>query len=383
MLTGKSIVCFANDWENDPTSKHHVMKILSQQNKILWINSIGMRKPTLSSSDFSRIIGKLKAWTKGAVQVNDSLFHYTPVVLPFPSSRLAGKINKVLLKMAISYYRKKLGMGDIQLWTFLPNISEIIGTFGENLLVYYCVDEWSKFSFMDGESLRRQELVLLEKADLVLVSADFLYKDKVQFNSNTHLVTHGVDYDFFSKSLEVSQGKAGELAGVEGPILGFFGLIHEWIDLELLAYIARERPDWTIVLIGKQSVSMDSLAEYENVILAGQKPYNILPEFCKCFDVGLIPFKINELTMNVNPIKMREYLAAGLPVVATALPEIEKYRELVSIGYSPQEFLALIERELIEDSTDRKQYRSLKMKEETWENKVEAISELVENLLSR
>ncbi len=356
------------------------MRILSEENKILWINSIGMRRPSLSSSDFSRIIRKVKGWFKGASKVNENLYHFTPIVLPFPSSKIAGRINRVLLKLSIAYYRKKLSMGAVQLWTFLPNITEIIGELDETLLLYYCVDEWSKFSFMDGAALRDKEICLMQQADLVIVTADFLYNDKIQFNRQTHLLTHGVDFDFFAKSLTEESKKPAELENLTGPIIGFFGLIHEWIDLDLICYIARERPDWNIVLIGKASVNMEELEKYDNIILTGQKPYAELPSYCRFFDIGLIPFKINELTVNVNPIKMREYLAAGLPVVATPLPEIKKYEDRISIGEDGQQCIAMIEQEMTTDSAEKRVERSQSMKNETWKGKVEILSSLIEDI---
>lgn len=377
MLEGKSIVCFSNDWENDPTSKHHVMRILSAKNKVLWINSIGMRRPTLSSSDIKRVITKLRGWSKGLTKVNDNLHHFTPIVLPLAGSRVGRAMNRILLRLSIRYFCRKLGMDKVQLWTFLPNISDMIGSLNEELLVYYCVDEWSKFSFMDGEILRAQEILLMQHADLVITTADHLYRDKEKFNANTHLLTHGVDQAFFATSLLKETAIAPELAAMKGPLIGFFGLIHEWIDCDLIAHIAQARPDWNLVLIGKIAVPVDELRGLGNVHLLGQRPYGELVSFCKGFAVGLIPFKVNELTINVNPIKMREYLAAGLPVVATALPEVEKYHDHVAIARSKEEMVDLIAREVEQDNFDKRLHRSREMEKETWDSKVETLSQLV------
>lgn len=380
MLKGKSIICFSNDWENDPTSKHHVMRLLSEHNRVLWINSIGMRRPSMTRSDFSRVLVKLKGWCTGLTRVNDNLFHFTPIVLPFPSSKTARLINRYILQLSLYYFKKKLRMEKIQLWTFLPNIVEMIGNAGEELLVYYCVDEWSQFTFMDGELLRSMEIELMQRADLVITTADYLFRDKVQFNPQTHILTHGVDYDFFAKSLEDETVVAPDIKHLSAPVIGFFGLIHEWIDIELLEYIARSRPKWNIVLIGKTAVPLTALQSYANVHVLGQRAYSELPSYCKGFDLGLIPFKINELTLNVNPIKMREYLAAGLPVVATALPEIVKYEHVVKVGHTKEEIVESIELELAADSAEKRAIRSLAMAEETWEQKVRELSAMVSQI---
>ncbi len=378
MIQGKNILCFANDWHNDPTSKHQVMKLLSQHNKVLWINSIGMRKPTASSEDFQRIVGKLKSWVKGLEQINQNLFVFTPIVLPFPSSGLARRINVLLLRFSLWFYRRRLDMSTFQLWTFVPTMVELAGTMGEEKLIYYCVDEWSKFSFMDSEAMRDMEIRLMRKADVVFATADHLYRDKSRFNERTYLIEHGVDHRHFSRALSDSLASPEDLSGISHPILGFFGLIHEWIDLDLIEHVARARPDWSIAMIGKSSVDISRFHNYGNVHFLGQKPYESLPAYCRHFDVGLIPFVVNELTMNVNPIKLREYLSAGLAVVSTRLPECEKYRDIVCIAGTYDEFVSGVEQALGADSPDSRQVRSDRMTSETWDAKVELISSYIE-----
>lgn len=375
MLTDENIICFANDWHNDPTSKHQVMKLLSQKNRILWVNSIGMRKPSASSSDLKRIFAKLRSFMKGLEKINENLFVFTPIVLPLPSSSWARRINTLLLRASLWYYRKELGMRDFQLWTFVPTMVELAGKMGEKSLVYYCVDEWSKFSFMDSEAMREMEIRLLQKSDIVFVTADYLYRDKVQFNKNTFLVEHGVDHDHFSQAQNVSLDIPSDIRKIKNPILGFFGLIHEWIDLDLIEHVAQVKPEWSIVLIGKSSIDISRFEKYANVHFLGQKPYKTLPAYCRGFDVGVIPFVINELTLNVNPIKLREYLSAGLPVVSTALPEVEKYSDIVNIAHTSDEFVALAEKTLLNDTPEDIQKRSSRMAGETWQDKIKFISD--------
>ncbi|OQX09710.1 MAG: hypothetical protein BWK76_21840 [Desulfobulbaceae bacterium A2] len=374
MISGKNILCFANDWHNDPTSKHQIMKLLARQNKVLWINSIAMRMPSVSSSDLQRIVGKLRNWLKGLERINANLFVFTPIVLPFPSSVLARRINAWLLRLSLRYYRRQLGMQHFQLWSFVPTMVELAGTMGEEKLVYYCVDEWSKFSFMDSVAMRDMEIRLLRKADVVFTTADHLQRDKQQFNKNTHLIEHGVDHAHFSSALHGGMPVPADMATIPRPVLGFFGLIHEWIDLDLIEHIARAKPEWSIVMIGKCSVDVSRFSRYKNVFFLGQKPYSTLPSYCSVFDVGLIPFAVNDLTVNVNPIKLREYLSAGLPVVSTALPECEKYRDIIQIATDYTTFVACAEQVLATGPTAAREARSHRMASETWEAKVECIS---------
>ena len=170
---------------------------------------------------------------------------------------------------------------------------------------------------------------------------------------------------------------AEDIRPIPSPILGFFGLIHEWIDLGLLEKVAQAHPEWSIVIIGRVSVDVSRLKVYKNVHFLGQKPYSRLIQYCKKFDIGLIPFHLNELTLNVNPIKLREYLAAGIPVVSTPLPEVEKYENIVGIGRTPQEFIDKIEAVLATEDADKKRLRCKLMKTESWESKVSTIAQLI------
>jgi glycosyltransferase involved in cell wall biosynthesis len=315
---------------------------------------------------------------KGLERINENLYVYTPIVLPLPSSSWARRINAFLLKASLWYYRKQIGMTDFQLWTFVPTIVELAETIGGKALIYYCVDEWSKFSFMDSAAMREMEIRLMQKADTVFVTADHLYRDKVQYNKNTYLVEHGVDHKHFSRALNEAMPDPADIYNIKSPILGFFGLIHEWIDLDLIEHVAHARPEWSIVMIGKNSIDISRLQHCKNVHFLGQKPYESLPAYCRMFDVGLIPFVINELTINVNPIKLREYLSAGMPVVSTPLPEVKKYQDIVQIGATYDEFIAGIETALANDSTTARERRSLRMASETWASKVDYISQCIE-----
>ncbi len=382
MLKGESIVCFANDFRGDPTSKQQVMMLLSKCNKVLWVNSISMRAPSVSTSDISRIATKVKKFFVGLDKVNDNMYVFTPLVLPFPSSRVVRYLNTILLAIYLRYFMKKLGMTNIQLWTFIPTMVEIAGKLKESKLIYYCVDEWSEFSFLDKTVMIDMETRLLKKADLVITTAEKLYNEKKKQNSNTHLIRHGVDFDFFAQSLAPSTQEPDDIKSLPRPRIGFFGLIHEWIDFNILAAMAATHPEWSIVLIGKVAPGKDRsvLEQYRNIHFLGQRDYKTLPGYCKGFDVGLIPFAVTPLTLNVNPIKLREYLAAGLPVVSTKLPEMLQYNQVVHLAESPEEFVLATEKALYEKGETWIKRRQTAVKGETWQARVDLIGELIENI---
>jgi glycosyltransferase involved in cell wall biosynthesis len=383
-VRGENIICFAKDWSEDPTSCNHVMRMLSEDNQVLWLNSISMRAPSLTNGkDLSKIFRKLASFFQGPKHIENGLWVYTPIAIPLPHSKVAIALNRWIFRFMLGALRRKLAMKEFQLWTFLPNAVEYVGSLGESMVVYYCIDEWSKMSYLDGEKMAQMEHQLCRRSDVVFATAHSLLEAKQGFNPETYLASHGVDYEHFSKALAESTTVAPEIAHLEGPTLGFFGLIHEWIDLDLVAFLAERHPDWNIVLIGKACVDMSRVEHLPNVHLTGRKSYDELPQFCKGLSVGLIPFCVNEMTVHVNPIKLREYLSAGLPVVSTALPEVCHYGEHCHVASTYEEFEHGVMEALRRDTPEQRRRRSDSMREETWEKKVESVKTHVARVKTR
>ena len=173
-MTGANIICFAKDWSEDPTSNNHVMKMLARDNEVLWLNSIATRTPKLSSSsDMGKIRRKLKSFVEGPQRVEGArgLSVFTPLVLPFPHSRAAVAMNRQILRGTTAYFRRRLGMHDFQLWSFIPTAVEYFGHLGESFRVYYCTDEWSQFSYVDGARVTAMERELCRRCDIVFTTS--------------------------------------------------------------------------------------------------------------------------------------------------------------------------------------------------------------------
>jgi len=233
-MTGENIICFAKDWAEDPTSNNHVMRQLAQGNRVLWLNSISTRTPSLSSGrDLKKIALKLASFMQGAKQVDERLWVYTPIVLPLPHSKVAAALNRDILRCTLRMLRRKLGMDQFQLWTFLPNVVDYVGTLDESLVVYYCVDEWSQFSYVDGPKIAAAEDRLCRKADVVFATARSLVERRRALNPNTFLASHGVDHELFAAALSEETAVPVDLAALPQPVLGFYGTIQDWVDLKL------------------------------------------------------------------------------------------------------------------------------------------------------
>ena len=372
MIQGQTILCFASGYDAPPTSKHHVMHILAERNVVLWVNYHASRAPTASSSDLTYMAKKLGQVVAGMKNPRDNLHVLTPLVVPLPGSAWARRLNRALLVAQIRRALKKVGRGPVQLWSFTPDIGYLLGRFGENRVLYYCVDDHASFTGYNREQVLHDEADLCRRADLVVTTSMALQKAKEPLNPNTILVPHGVDYEHFSKALSNGLPTPADIADIPHPRLGFFGLIRDWVDLDLLAEVARRRPEWHIVMIGDSSVDLAPYREQPNMHFLGRKPYDDLPAYCKQFDVGLIPFKINELTLAVNPIKLREYLAAGLPVVSTPMPEVMLYDHLIETATTADETVDAIDKCLSSPPTATAD-RTTAMAVETWPEKVDSL----------
>lgn len=377
MLEGRDIICFANDWDGDPLSKKHIMKLLARRNRILWVNSIGNRSPKVNRKDMNRIFKKMKQFTKGARKVEENIYVFSPVMIPFYNSLFLRKLNQWILAGMLRHQLKRLGFKNPITWTFAPSSADVVGHLGESRVVYHCVDEFAAFSDAPKLAIQKMEETLLQKADLVIVSAATLQEGKKQWNPNTRLVRHGVDYDHFRKALDPQTLLPSDLKELSAPIIGFHGLIADWVDLALIRKMAMSHPEWTIVLIGHSMTDLKPVSELKNVRLLGKRPYEALPGYCKGFDVAILPFVINPLTLRANPLKLREYLAAGLPVVASDLPEVRSVGGDIRIGKDHDHFIRQVAEILAGGLTGPSPERSKTMEKERWEDKVEELSDLV------
>ena len=381
-LHGQDIICFANDWDSDPLSKKHIMTRLARRNRVLWVNSIGTRNPQASTRDLRRAAEKLRHSFQGYKQVAENIYVFSPIAIPFHGNSLARRVNKQWLSWSVRRVSKQLGFRDPITWTFLPSTAGVAGSLGERMVIYHCVDEFSEFTGTDKRALLDMERQLLRRADLVVVSSQPLFETKRIHNPNTSLVTHGVDVEHFRIACDPNTPVPQDIARLPGPVIGFFGLVADWVDLKLIRTLALARPQWALVLIGKCDTDTKILEGLPNVHLMGQRNYRDLPAYCKSFSVAMLPFVINTLTLAANPLKLREYLAAGLPVVATAIPEAGRLGGLVRTAATEDEFLQQIDA-LLAGPRGPQMAISYSMDRESWDEKVSELSRFASEAIVR
>ena len=375
------IVAFAKDWHEDPTSNHHVLRELARTRRVLWLNSLATRTPKLSSGrDLGKIGRKLAEFTRGPQNVENDLWVFTPLVLPLPGNPVARAVNRQILRATIRGLRLRLGIRRFELWTFLPNTGDYVGTLGEDRAVYYCVDEWSMFSYLDRAQTVAAERRLLERVDAVFAINHALADAKRQVNPATFVSPHGVDHALFARALDPALAVPADLAALPRPRIGFYGTLRDWVDFELLAHVARARPAWSIVLLGQVLCDVSAVRGLPNVHLLGQKRHDELPAYCKGFDAGMIPYRIDERMQFVNPLKLREYLSAGVPVVSTPVHEVVRYAHLCRVAGTPEAFVAALDEAIAEADPATRRGRSSAMAKETWSARVAEVMRILDEM---
>ncbi len=377
ILRGKDILCFSHDWTGDPLSKTHLMRVLSKENRILWVNAIANRVPTASSMDLKRIFSKLKQFTEPVREVIPNIHVLSPIAIPAYGSSIARNFNEYILLRQVKKAMRKLNFQNPTNMVFNPAAGLLAGKLNESEIIYYCVDDYTEFTGV-ASGLKKIEEELFRKSDLVIVSAEKLLRDKKRFNKNTHIIRHGTDWVHFRKSLDAAMEIPDEIKVLPKPILGFHGLLADWVDYELIKKIAAEYQHGSIVLIGKVAVDavekVKILGSAKNVHFLGRKPYEELPNYCKGFDVSLNPFEINDLTLAANPLQVREYLAAGLNVVSTDIPDV-RILSHCRIGESHEDFVKQISAAL-EDKTPREEI-SDSVRNDSWDSKVDELRRII------
>jgi glycosyltransferase involved in cell wall biosynthesis len=382
VIEGKDFVVFSDDWGRCPSSCQHIFKRILSQNRVLWVDTIGLRSPQFSIYDLRRSVEKLSGWLRKNVKVNNvdstkKLTVINPIIIPFNHISLVRELNKIITNYQVKNAIKKIGLKNPIIVTTFPNAVDYMSCCDASAQVYYCVDDFVHWPGVRSDLVSQMEDKLLVESDIVFGTSQYLCDVKKRERVNPIFLPHGVDVGHFS----IANPDRHKLSDIPSPRIGFFGAISEWVDLELVAYIAQSRPDWSIVMIGGHDTDVSQLQAHRNIFLLGSVPYGVLPEYAAGFDVGIIPFLVNDLTQSVNPIKLLEYLACGLPIVSTDMPEVRRFSDHVHIASDFDDFVRCIETALHEATPDLVMSRKRIAADYSWESIANQFCEHIETKL--
>jgi glycosyltransferase involved in cell wall biosynthesis len=271
------------------------------------------------------------------------------------------------------------------LWYYSPmEAGWSLDCFEGQAIVYDCMDELSQFKGAPAE-LIENERRLMEAADVVFTGGYELWMKKSKQHDNCHFFGCGVEYEHFSQAQEAAKPIPEDVKNVEGPIIGWFGVVDERMDYDLLRKAAELRPDWSFVIVGPVvKVDPASLPQAENLHWLGGRDYKVLPDYCRAFDVCMMPFALNEATEYINPTKALEYLATGRPVVSTPVRDVvRQYSDSIFIAKSAEDFVACCEKALHHPDAHMIAKGMERAREAGWERTVEKMQELIVEAASR
>jgi glycosyltransferase involved in cell wall biosynthesis len=371
------------DWDNPFwTNKQHMATRMAERGcRVLYVESVGLRRPSAGGRDLGRILRRLRKGLGGLREVRPNLWVYSPLVIPAHGSRLVRALNRMILVGSLRRFIRRLRFKRPIFWIYNPFAVELMDAFERGLLVYHCVDDLTASPGLPAQALAVAEQKLVRSADLVFTTNPQLQRTRSQWNpDHTYYLPNVVDYEHFSTAR--AEGAIPEdLARIPFPRIGFVGALSDYkVNFELIAKVAELRTGWHWVLIGQigegqPSTTVDMLNR-PNIHLLGPRSYAQLPDYLRGIDVAVMPMRQNPYTESMFPMKFFEYLAAGKPVVSVPLPALEEFKEAAVIAASAEEFVAGIEKAL-QGGSELVDKGAAFARTHTWERRLDRMEALI------
>ena len=382
MIKNKDIIIIGSiDWKtNWQTQQRLVTSLIKQNNRVLYIENTGIRSAKIS--DISRIKDRLKNWfksAKGFKEIKNNLFVFSPIVFPFPFNKICFLINLFVVNFLLSNWFKTLKFKNDILISFLPTplSHEIKRLVNANLNIYYCSNEMKGID-NKNKKIDEFENFFFKESDLTFVISTNLKNKAKKVTKNVFFLPAGVELNKFDIK------KVKKKIPIKGkPIIGYIGAITEVFDQDLVEFICKKNPNLNFVIIGRKYVNVKKLEKFKNVFFLNEIKHDKLPSYIKGFDLGTIPYKVNEFTHSVYCSKLNEYLSMGLPVVSTNIKESivynKNFNNVINIGKTFKQFNDKIRESLIKNTKYKVNNRIAVAQNNSWESRFKFFNELVEN----
>ena len=385
MITGRNLIILSSiEWDFLWQGHQEIAARAARAgNRVLFVENLGIRSPKLR--DLRRVLNRVKRWGSAQVsgglrEVEPSLWVTTPMVLPPLGGGLQRFVNRRFFLPRLHRVVESLGMEDPIVWTFLPTdtVLDFINTMvprWKPTVVYYCIADFTELA-TKPRRVQETERGLLKRADLVLAQNQPLADRCKEHHGEVHIFPFGVNLDTFSMNARPTRVDNNK------PVVGYIGGVHRHIDIGLLERACGQRNDWEWHFVGPVQTPTGRLAELPNVRFLGQKTHAELGELIAGFDACIVPYVRSSYTETVVPTKINEYLAAGKPVVATALPSVKEFNETHGVlsltSNDPEAFIAAIEDEMLRDSEEAADKRRAVARLSDWSTRMDEMSRLIE-----
>jgi glycosyltransferase involved in cell wall biosynthesis len=372
-------ICFGGgDWwyHNRAHMDIHLMRRLARRGTVLYINSIVMTRPSPSAGRkfIGKVMRKARSIFTGLKKTEEGLWVYSPVSLPVQHLDWIRPVNEAMIGAQLSYLRKRLGISEPIVWVVCPAACNIAVKMQKRKMVYQRTDRFEDYPNVDKREIEMFDRKLRDVADLTIYVNRSLYDAEKKECRKAIYLDHGVDVERFSLAHQDPYVPA-DIAHISRPIVGYFGAIDQHkMDVGFIGALADLLPDMSFVFVGEGNMNCSDLARRKNVKFLGRKPYEQIPHYGKCFDVAIIPWKKNMWTQAANPIKLKEYLALGKPLVCTpAASELLEYKDVIYLADGVEDFASSVRKALAEDSPELAEARREKVKNASWESRLEIV----------
>jgi glycosyltransferase involved in cell wall biosynthesis len=383
-----SYVAFAGvDWwyHNRAHSELQLLTRLARDHKVLIVNSIGMRVPLpgKTSRPFYKIWRKLKSIARLMKRPDPdlpNLYVYSPLPWPFYGSEAGRRFGASFVSAQVSVAARIADIHNPAIFTTTPAAFPVIAKMKRRCLIYNRADKHSLYKEANKTTMEALERELLASADVTLyANKTLLAEEQALTQGKAMYLDHGVDPKHFDYLAQ--HGIPDDLARIPKPIIGFFGNLRSYmVDFSLLARIARDIPEASVVLIGDSQDSTAELEGIKNIHLLGKKSYDEIPSYGAFFDVALIPYHDNEWIRYCNPIKLKEYLALGLMIVSTDYPEAHSYGDRIQIAADADEMVKDIRNCLAHPITPQGRQRLREsVVDQTWDERTQRLADYVDD----
>jgi glycosyltransferase involved in cell wall biosynthesis len=379
-LSGRDIVCIGfSDWHTDLlTNQQHLLVRAAKDNRILFVESLGLRRPQLAARDLRRIGRRLTSALHPLREV-DGLQVLSPLVLPLHSNELLRTVNAALLRQYVGRAVSKLQLRSPLLWSFVPQAEALIDVLEPSQVLYYIDDDHAAKAGIDAGSFLAAEARFARRADAVLASAPELVTRMRTLNDNVHYAPNVADTRLFATALEPGPVDPA-VAALSGPRIVFIGaILAAKIDIALMVELARSRPQWSFAFVGPVGpgdprTDVSALTSLANVHMLGYRPYEQLPSVLRGADAAIVPYLLDGEMRSVFPMKIYEYLAAGRPVVATPLDTLTDVPDVLQAA-TAEEFAARVDEAIANDTPEARGGRSQRAQAHSWESRLDQIAE--------
>jgi glycosyltransferase involved in cell wall biosynthesis len=382
---------FADDWGRHPSSSQHLIRELLPTREVLWVNTIGTRPARFDLRTLQRVVEKLKHWSGAASQpqvCTDKPSHPTlsprilsPRMWPSFASSPARKLNEAMLTRALLPAIESMAQAPVAITT-LPIVSDLVGRLPVERWIYYCVDDFSVWPGYDGKTMGAMERELVPKMHDTVAASEALAQGLRRLGANPTLITHGVDLSYWSRRPAQSNTESPEFAGLEGPYIVFWGVIDRRMDVDWVAGLSEalraQNRRGTIVLFGPHEDPDPVLCELPRVSLRGAVSFERLAHIAAQSSVLIMPYQDMPATRAMQPLKLKEYLASGLPVVVRDLPATHPWSDACDVCDAREAFIRSVLMRLDSGASKEQKHARQRLTTESWKAKADMLEKVIE-----